>query len=269
MQLVDDGALPPLDEHDARPDPPHAGVRAARARRHARPGVGAIRVLQRAARAPAAAPGAGGQLAVLVRRRTPGSRARASRSCAPTRAAGCRGVFATGTSSRARWRPRWARRATSTTTRSSGGTCARIRGSGPSRCARWTRSPSLDDAAALAALVHALAARALDVAAAARASAAEAIAESSFRASRDGVDATILHDGALRAAARGGARDGRVGAPAMPASSARDDALEGVERILREGGGAARQRAVVRGAAAWRRCSTQLVRETQGAPCPS
>ena len=69
---------------------------------------------------------------------------------------------------------------------------------------------SLEDAAALAALVQALAAQALE-SAARRGLPAEAIAESSFRASRDGIDATILHDGALRPAARGRARDGRGG----------------------------------------------------------
>ena len=57
---------------------------------------------------------------------------------------------------------------------------------------------SLDDAAALAALVHALARAGARVAAGRAALPAEAIAESSFRASRDGLEATILHDGALR-----------------------------------------------------------------------
>ena len=144
--------------------------------------------------------------------RTRGSRARASRWCARTRAAGCRGRFATGRSTR-RWRPPWARRATSrTTTRSSGGTCARIRGSGRSRCARWTHSRPLDDAAALAALVHALAARALDEPPPGAHPHTEAVAESSFRASRDGIERDDPARGPADAARRRGARDGRVGA---------------------------------------------------------
>ena len=129
--------------------------------------------------------------------------------------------------------------------------------------------PSLDDACALAALVHGLAAGALD--GAARPPEArphsEALAESSFRASRDGLDATILHEGRLtplpevaRAtveSVRGHARD--VGS---------DDALDGIERILREGGAPARQRALV-AAGGMDALLDHLVRETQGAPCPT
>jgi carboxylate-amine ligase len=126
--------------------------------------------------------------------------------------------------------------------------------------------PSLDDACALAALVHALAARALDEPPRDHPH-TEAVAESSFRASRDGVQATILHEGRLAplpevaratvASVRGHARE--IGA---------DDALEGVERIVREGGAAARQRAVV-AADGMDALLDQLVRQTQGAPCPS
>jgi carboxylate-amine ligase len=47
-----------------------------------------------------------------------------------------------------------------------------------------------------------------------------------------------------------------------------DDALEGVERIVREGGGARRQRAVA-AADGLEGLLEQLVRETQGTPCPS
>jgi carboxylate-amine ligase len=127
--------------------------------------------------------------------------------------------------------------------------------------------PSLDDACALAALVHALAARALDEPPPREHPHAEAVAESSFRASRDGIDATILHDGRLAPLAdvaratvesvRGHARE--IGS---------DAALEGVERIVREGGGAARQRAIV-AADGMDALLGRLVRETQGAPCPS
>jgi glutamate---cysteine ligase / carboxylate-amine ligase len=127
--------------------------------------------------------------------------------------------------------------------------------------------PSLDDACALAALVHALAARALDEPPPREHPYAEAVAESCFRASRDGIDATILHDGRLaplsdvaRAtveSVRGHARE--IGS---------DAALEGVERIVRERGGAARQRAIV-AADGMDALLERLVRETQGAPCPS
>jgi carboxylate-amine ligase len=126
--------------------------------------------------------------------------------------------------------------------------------------------PSIDDACALAALVHGLAARALDSPPPAHPD-TEAVAESSFRASRDGLEATILHDGRLtplvdvaRAtveSVRGHARE--LGSEA---------ALDGIERILREGGAPARQRAIVADGGMdalleW------LVRETQGAPCRS
>jgi carboxylate-amine ligase len=95
--------------------------------------------------------------------------------------------------------------------------------------------------AALAALVHALAAR--EAQAPARpAMAREALVEASFAAHRDGLDAHLPLDGALRPAreviratldlARPFARD-----------AASEGPLEGVERILAEGNGADRQRA--------------------------
>jgi carboxylate-amine ligase len=121
--------------------------------------------------------------------------------------------------------------------------------------------PSLEDAAALAALVQALAAQALESESAAVP--AEAIGESSFRASRDGIDATILHDGALRPL-----REVARATAESVAGHARElggaDALAGIERIVREGGGAARQRAAVaRGG--MKELLAQLVRDT-GAP---
>ena len=119
--------------------------------------------------------------------------------------------------------------------------------------------PSLDDAAALAALVHGVAARALE-SPPVEGSPTEAIAESSFRASRDGLAATILHRGSLRPVpdvARAVVEE--VAGHAREAGSA--DALGGVERILREGGGAARQRAAAqRGGMS--ELLAQLVRET-------
>jgi carboxylate-amine ligase len=119
---------------------------------------------------------------------------------------------------------------------------------------------SLEDAAALAALVQALAARALESEPTTHLP-AEAIGESSFRASRDGVDATILHDGALRPL-----RDVARATVESVAGHARElgaaDALAGVERILREGGGAARQRAAAeRGGL--KELLAQLVRDTE------
>jgi carboxylate-amine ligase len=125
---------------------------------------------------------------------------------------------------------------------------------------------ALDDSCALAALVHGIAARALDEPAGSHPP-TEAVAESSFRASRDGIDAQILHGGRLVAlaevaratveAVRGHARE--LGS---------DGALEGIERILREGGGARRQRAIA-AAEGVEGLLERLVRETQGAPCPT
>ena len=101
---------------------------------------------------------------------------------------------------------------------------------------------SLEDAAALAALVHALARHEADRAPAPPPPPPEAIAWSSFRAARDGLEATILHEGTfapLELAAR--ETVARVRAEARELGA--DAALEGIERILRRGGGAARQRA--------------------------
>ena len=94
----------------------------------------------------------------------------------------------------------------------------------------------LDEAAGMAALVHVVARRAVerppdDLAP------AQALHWSSFRAVRDGIDAELLFRGRLRPA-REAARE------LLDDLSGEDDALEGVERILREGGAAARQRAI-------------------------
>lgn len=63
----------------------------------------------------------------------------------------------------------------------------------------------------------------------------EALEESSFRAARDGVHATLLHDGARRPVAE-------IAAAAV-ARAGDDPALEEIARIVREGAGADRQRA--------------------------
>jgi carboxylate-amine ligase len=99
----------------------------------------------------------------------------------------------------------------------------------------------LASVAGLAALVHALAAACAD-GAAEIAPPTEALMESSFRAGRDGIDASVWWRGRLRPI-----RAVAVDALALAQPYARDlggeDALEEIERILREGGGADRMRA--------------------------
>jgi carboxylate-amine ligase len=96
--------------------------------------------------------------------------------------------------------------------------------------------------AALSALVHGLARAAAQAPAPARWTPREMLMESSFRAARDGVGATLLHDGALRPVpeiARAAVQRARPFARELGA----EDELDLVERILTEGGGADRQRA--------------------------
>jgi glutamate---cysteine ligase / carboxylate-amine ligase len=93
----------------------------------------------------------------------------------------------------------------------------------------------LAEAAALGALAHALARRAAE-APIERPSPGQAIEWSWFRAARDGLNAEIAHDGRLvplREVARA----------TLASLGHGDPALEGVERILSDGGGADRQRA--------------------------
>src|SRR5918911_4829741 len=71
---------------------------------------------------------------------------------------------------------------------------------------------------------------------------AEAIGWSSFRAARDGLEARIYYEGAFRSVGEV-ARDALSRARPFAGGLGGGAALEGVERILREGGGAARQRA--------------------------
>jgi carboxylate-amine ligase len=92
----------------------------------------------------------------------------------------------------------------------------------------------LDDAAALAALVRTLARRAAE-SPLEQPSPEQAIAWSWFRASRDGLDAEILHGGRL-VPLRQAARELLAELPSD------EPALAGLDRILREGGGADRQR---------------------------
>jgi carboxylate-amine ligase len=66
--------------------------------------------------------------------------------------------------------------------------------------------------------------------------------ESSFRAARDGVDATIWWRGAIRPIREVGA-DALALARPYARELDGEDALEEIERILREGGGASRMRA--------------------------
>jgi glutamate---cysteine ligase / carboxylate-amine ligase len=113
---------------------------------------------------------------------------------------------------------------------------------------------SLDDVAAIVALVHALARHSAEQSAPADV-APDALAWSAFRAARDGLDAQILC-GERIVPLRDAARE-----TLEQAAPYADDAIEGVERILREGGGAdRRRRAAERGGA--RAMLEELVEET-------
>jgi glutamate---cysteine ligase / carboxylate-amine ligase len=93
----------------------------------------------------------------------------------------------------------------------------------------------------IAALVRALALACAD-GHAERTPPSEALTESSFRAGRDGVDATVWWRGAHRPMREVGA-DALALARPYARELDGEDALEEVERILREGGGADRMRA--------------------------
>jgi len=95
---------------------------------------------------------------------------------------------------------------------------------------------NLDEAAGIAALVHALARRAAEQPPRELAP-AEALHWSSFRAVRDGLDAELLFRGRLR-------RAGDAARELLDELRGEDDALQGIERILSAGGAPARQRAV-------------------------
>jgi carboxylate-amine ligase len=98
---------------------------------------------------------------------------------------------------------------------------------------------SLRTVAALTALIHGLARAEADSRGPWQPR--EALMESSFRAARDGLDATLWHDGALRPVsevARAAVEHARPGAKELGS----EDLLDEVDRILAEGDGAARQR---------------------------
>jgi carboxylate-amine ligase len=99
----------------------------------------------------------------------------------------------------------------------------------------------LESVTGVAALVHALAVACADGEEEATPP-TEGLMESSFRAARDGVDATVWWRGALRPIREVGADALAVARPYARELDG-EDALEEVERILREGGGADRMRA--------------------------
>ena len=222
---VDERALRRDPRAAARPAAPHADLRAARPRRDARRRDRDPRV-QRPARAPAAAAGAGRQLAVLARRSTPAWRPRAPSCSAATRAPTSRrpsrlrrlrGVASTPSSPPA----------TCPTTRSCGGTCARTRTSARSRSARWTPVVAAADVAGLAALIHGLARARGRARRAPPWSPREALMESSSAPPATGSPRRCCTT-ARCARCRRSPRGGRARAPSRP-SSASGGALEEIE----------------------------------------
>lgn len=100
----------------------------------------------------------------------------------------------------------------------------------------------IEDVAALGALVQGLAAAAAETPSTAPPSPSEALDEAVFRAARDGVGARVPHDGEivpLRDAARAALDEARPRARELGS----DAALDGIERILREGPASRRRRA--------------------------
>ena len=98
----------------------------------------------------------------------------------------------------------------------------------------------LETVAGLAALVHALAAACAD-GAEELAPPPEALLESSFRAARDGVESTIWWRGEVRPMREVGADALELARPYARELDG-EDALDEIERVLREGGGADRMR---------------------------
>jgi carboxylate-amine ligase len=98
---------------------------------------------------------------------------------------------------------------------------------------------SLADVAGLAALVHALARRAVEDHGPWEHR--DALMESSFRAARDGIDATLWHDGALRPVPEIARATIQLALP-YARELGSDGALEEIERMLVDGNGAVRRR---------------------------
>ena len=98
---------------------------------------------------------------------------------------------------------------------------------------------SLADVAGLAALVHALARRAAEEHGPWEHR--DALMESSFRAARDGLDATLWHDGALRPVPEIARATIQLALP-YARELGSDGALEEIERMLVDGNGAVRRR---------------------------
>jgi glutamate---cysteine ligase / carboxylate-amine ligase len=99
--------------------------------------------------------------------------------------------------------------------------------------------PRLGDAGAIAALVRGLAREAVD--GGADPLPAEAIAWSCYRAARDGLEATILHEGGLVPVPEAGRAAVELARP-YARELGDEEELEGIERILAGGGSPARQR---------------------------
>jgi carboxylate-amine ligase len=99
---------------------------------------------------------------------------------------------------------------------------------------------SLSDVAGLAALVHALARRAAEEHGPWEHR--DALMESSFRAARDGLDASLWYDGALRPVPEIARATVQLAMP-YARELGSDGALEEIERLLVDGNGAARRRA--------------------------
>ena len=105
---------------------------------------------------------------------------------------------------------------------------------------------SLSITAGLAALIHGLACRASETPGPWESR--EVLMQSSFRAARDGLDATLWHDGAMRPVSEI-AREAVDLARPYARDLGSDSALDEIERVLVEGNGAVRQReAFTRGA---------------------
>jgi glutamate---cysteine ligase / carboxylate-amine ligase len=120
---------------------------------------------------------------------------------------------------------------------------------------------SVAEVAALAALAQALAHYLAD-AEPSRPTPAEVLAWSSFRATRDGLEASIMADGAL-VSLRTVARCWLDRLRPYAREHGSEDALAGIERTVREGGGAARRRAAF-GRGGLREMLDELVDETAG-----